>query len=351
MTMRFPRRPHKAEYSLVGNGVKSLISATSVACVRWVFRSVSRPAGESAVAASNLPKCSHPPPISLVPDEATLSGEDELGTIRFLVRSPCFGVPRPLDKHQDLSKIGDTRRLQLLINAIVDYAIYMIDVDGTVRSWNSGAEKLKGYSADEIIGKPFSLFYMPEDRANGLPQTALKIAAEAGRFSSEGWRIRKDGSRFWALVVIDAIRDEEGRADRLCQGDTRYHGTSAGPRRTYWRASDDTVDLVEAVVDYAIFQFDPDGNVATWNPGARRIKGYAPEEIIGRALQLVLYPGGYRNLAFRNGHFPRLPNTADSRRKAGEYEKTAARFWASVVIDASRDEAATLLDLRKSLGT
>ena len=75
-----------------------------------------------------------------------------------------------MDKHQDLSEIGDTRRLQLLINAIVDYAIYMIDVDGTVRSWNSGAEKLKGYSADEIIGKPFSLFYMPEDRANGLPK-------------------------------------------------------------------------------------------------------------------------------------------------------------------------------------
>src|ERR1700722_4946952 len=105
----------------------------------------------------------------------------------------------------DMDGISDTRRLQLLIAAIVDYAIYMIDLDGTVRTWNSGAERVKGYSADEILGKPFSSFYTPEDRAKGLPQTALKTAAETGRFSSEGWRVRKDGSRFWALVIVDAI--------------------------------------------------------------------------------------------------------------------------------------------------
>ena len=111
-----------------------------------------------------------------------------------------MGAFGPLNKPQSkLDGVSDARRLQLLIDAIVDYAIYMIDVDGTVRSWNSGAERLKGYSADEIIGKSFSSFYSSEDRAKGLPQTALRIAAETGRFSSEGWRVRKDGSRFWAL--------------------------------------------------------------------------------------------------------------------------------------------------------
>ena len=109
-----------------------------------------------------------------------------------------------------LDEISDTRRLQLLIDAIIDYAIFMIDVDGIVVSWNSGAARLKGYSANEIIGKSFSAFYTPEDRAIGLPDKALRVARDTGRFSAEGWRVRKDGSRFWALVVLDAVRDEDG---------------------------------------------------------------------------------------------------------------------------------------------
>jgi PAS domain S-box-containing protein len=206
----------------------------------------------------------------------------DLEPIRVSTRLQCFGVPHQLNKPQSkLEGIGDARRLQLLIDAIVDYAIYMIDVDGTVRSWNSGAEQLKGYLADEIIGKSFASFYTADDRTKGLPQTALKTAAETGRFSSEGWRVRKDGSHFWALIVIDAIRDERGQVigfakvtrditerqqahDELLKSERRYRG------------------LIEAVVDYAIFQLDSAGNVTTWNPGAQRIKGYDTEEIIGR---------------------------------------------------------------------
>src|SRR6185437_6103494 len=111
--------------------------------------------------------------------------------------------------NQYLDDLGDARRLQLLIDAVVDHAIYMIDPQGLVLSWNSGAVRLKGYSAAEIIGKPFSNFYTPEDRASGLHERALGIARETGRFAGEGWRVRKDGSRFWASVVIDAIRDEK----------------------------------------------------------------------------------------------------------------------------------------------
>jgi PAS domain S-box-containing protein len=108
------------------------------------------------------------------------------------------------------STFSDASRLQLLIDAVVDYAIYMIDLEGRVLTWNSGAVRLKGYSAEEIIGQSFSRFYTHEDQKAGLPDRALRTAREMGRFHAEGWRVRKDGTRFWASVVIDAIHDENG---------------------------------------------------------------------------------------------------------------------------------------------
>ncbi len=101
-----------------------------------------------------------------------------------------------------------SHQLQVLINAVVDYAIYMIDMEGRILSWNSGAERLKGYTREEALGRNFSTFYTPEDRAAGLPERARQTAAAQGNFSAEGWRVRKDGTRFWASVVIDAIYDD-----------------------------------------------------------------------------------------------------------------------------------------------
>jgi len=245
----------------------------------------------------------------------------------------------------DLDGIGGTRRLQLLIDAIVDYAIYMIDVDGTVRTWNSGAERVKGYSADEIIGKPFSSFYTPEDRANGLPQTALKIAAETGRFGSEGWRVRKDGSRFWASVVIDAIRDERGqligfaKVTRDITERQQAHSELLASEARYRR-------LIEAVVDYAIFQLDPAGNVATWNPGAQRIKGYTPQEIIGRSFSLFYTPEDLQLGVPKRA----LSEAAEQGRFEAEgwrMRKDGSRFWASVVIDRITDEAGNIVGFAK----
>lgn len=107
--------------------------------------------------------------------------------------------------------ISDESRYQLLVNAITDYAVYMLDGDGIVTSWNAGAERFKGYRPDEIIGQHFSRFYTPEDRAAGMPERALATAAREGRSETEGWRIRKDGTRFWTHAIIDPIRDPEGR--------------------------------------------------------------------------------------------------------------------------------------------
>ena len=239
----------------------------------------------------------------------------------------------------------DAHDLQLLVDAVVDYAIYMLDLEGRVLSWNSGAARLKGYSAQEIVGQNFARFYAPEDQKSGLPQRALATARDTGRFAAEGWRVRKDGSRFWASVVIDAIHDEQGTLigfakvtrdvterqeaqDRLLESERRY-------RR-----------LVEAVVDYAIYQIDPKGIVATWNVGAQRIKGYTPDEIIGAHFS-AFYTQEDRDSG--------LPQRAlDTAAREGRYEaegwrirKDGSRFWASVIIDPIIDDSHTLVGFAK----
>ena len=180
-----------------------------------------------------------------------------------------------------IEDIEDTQRLQLLIDGVVDYAIYLIGPDGRVLSWNSGAKRLKGYEADEILGRPFATFFTLEDQAREVPGTALAKAAANGRAETEGWRVRKDGSRFWALGVVDAIHDEQGRligfAKVTCDiTERRLAQQQLEQSEQRFRR------LVNAVVDYALFQLDRDGYVTTWNPGAERIKGYTPEDIIGQ---------------------------------------------------------------------
>src|SRR4051794_10927212 len=109
-----------------------------------------------------------------------------------------------------LDEAVDGDRYRLLVDSITDYAIYMLDTDGRVSSWNPGARRFKGYVAEEIIGEHFSVFYTDEERAQGVPELALRLAREMGRFEREGWRVRKDGTRFWAHVVIDPVRTASG---------------------------------------------------------------------------------------------------------------------------------------------
>jgi PAS domain S-box-containing protein len=101
------------------------------------------------------------------------------------------------------------RRFRAFVEGVTDYAIYMLDTEGVITNWNAGAERIKGYRAEEIIGQHFSVFYSPEDRQKELPRRTLMIATEEGKFEAEGWRIRKDGSRFWANVAIDAVHDDD----------------------------------------------------------------------------------------------------------------------------------------------
>ena len=184
-------------------------------------------------------------------------------------------------KSSGIESFDEARRLQLLIDGVIDYAVYMISPEGLVVSWNSGARRLKGYEPSEIIGRPFATFFTPEDRERRLPQQALETATRTGRFETEGWRVRKDGSRFWALAVLDAVRDERGELIGFAKI-TRDMTEREQARQRLVESEARFRRLVDAVVDYAIFQLDTNGVISTWNSGAQRIKGYSAEEIIGQ---------------------------------------------------------------------
>ena len=219
---------------------------------------------------------------------------------------------------------------QLLVESVRDYAIFALDPKGVILSWNAGAERIKGYSAEEIIGRHFSIFYTAEDLAARKPETELLVAEREGRVEDEGWRIRKDGSRFWASVVITALRDPDGRLVGFAKV-TR----DLTARRKWEEALRESEErfrvLVRSVKDYGIFMLDPEGRVASWNEGARRIEGYEAEEILGKHFS-TFYPPDVA----ASGHPARELEIA---RRDGRYEeegwrirKDGSRFWASVVI-------------------
>ena len=163
--------------------------------------------------------------------------------------------------------ISDEGRHRLLVDAILDYAIYMLDRNGVVSSWNAGAQRIKGYEAFEIVGEDFSRFYTEEDRAAGVPARALQTAVDEGRFEAEGWRVRKDGGRFWAHVIIDPIHAANGEVVGFAKI-TRDLTERMQARERLRRSEEQFRLLVQSVTDYAIFMLDKNGYVSSWNAGA-----------------------------------------------------------------------------------
>jgi PAS domain S-box-containing protein len=244
-----------------------------------------------------------------------------------------------------LNDLDQAARFQLLIDAVKDYAIYLLDADGNVATWNTGAQLFKGYTAEEIIGRHFSLFYTEEDRAAGLPAKALRTAATEGRFESEGWRVRKDGTRFWTHVVIDPVIDEDGAVMGFAKV-TRDVSERRAIDQALFESEQQFRLLVQGVHDYAIYMLDPEGVVTNWNAGAEAIKGYKADEIVGRHFSQFYtredraadMPARALEIALREGRFE---GEAQRVRKGGE------RFWANVVIDPIRDEQGKLLGFAK----
>jgi PAS domain S-box-containing protein len=236
-------------------------------------------------------------------------------------------------------------RAELLLQSITGHAIYMLDPDGIVATWNAGAERMKGYPASEIVGQHFSRFFTAEDRDLGVPEKALASALENGRFETEGWRLRKDGSRFWANVVLDPIRNEAGRHLGFAKI-TRDLSDQRASDEALRRSEERFRLLVQNVTDYAIYMLDPEGLVSSWNAGAQRFKGYTPDEIMGQHFSR------FYEAEDRASGLPQRALATAAREGRFEAEgwrvrKDGSRFWANVVIDPIHDDFGKLIGFTK----
>jgi PAS domain S-box-containing protein len=246
-------------------------------------------------------------------------------------------------RESNLALLESNEWFRLLVESVSDYAIYMLDPEGRVVTWNAGSERLKGYKREEVIGRNFSIFFLPEAAEAGIPAQDLAAAEREGRYETEAWRLRKDGSRFWALITLTAIRGANGE----------LRGFAKVTRdRSEQRAADEALQsrnaqleryriIVENVSDYVFFTLDTEGRIDSWSSGARNVLGYTAEEALGREYSLVFTPAEIlageprreMETAARRGSCP-----ADSWR----VRRDGSQFWASGVLTAVRDEAGKL---------
>ncbi len=225
-------------------------------------------------------------------------------------------------------------RYRVLVDGIRDFAICMLDARGHVATWNTGAEVMTGYSADEAIGRHVSLLYPAESIARGFPFDDPATTTTAGRFEDEGWRVRKDGSRFWANVVISALPDQgTSFGYALVTRDL----TARHQQDERIRHSEEHLRLlVEGVKDYAIFLLTPEGMIASWNAGAEAIKGYKADEIIGQHFSRF-YPPEALNRGWPDHELAVALAEGRFEDEFWRLRKDGSRFWANVVITALFD--------------
>jgi PAS domain S-box-containing protein len=246
---------------------------------------------------------------------------------------PAPAVPQPLTEQLH----------RVLVSSVREYAIFALDRDGYIRTWNTGAERIKGWSEEEIVGRHFSTFYPPEDLDK--PARELEIATREGAVEDEGWRLRKDGTRFWANVVITALRDAEGTLIGFAKV-TRDLTERRAEMNALRRSEERFRLLVQGVRDYGIFMLDPDGRIASWNEGASRIKGYSASEVIGQHFS-IFYPPEDNAAGKPDAELALAASRGSFEDEGWRLRKDGTPFWANVIITAIRDHTGKLVGFAK----
>jgi PAS domain S-box-containing protein len=226
----------------------------------------------------------------------------------------------------------DLSGFRQMIDSITDHEMIRLDPEGRVCSWHIGAERLTGYLADEILGRPLAVFYSPEDVTAGQPERELEAAMRDGQCETEGWRVRKDGTRFWASVVLSPIRDGDG----LISGYVNV-ARDVTERRERELTQRGAQQMLEAIIEYEVIRLDVEGNVRSWNPGAARLTQYAADEVLGRPVSVFYIQTDTESdlvkrelaAAKRDGRFET---------EGWRVRKDGTRFWASVVLSPIRDQ-------------
>jgi PAS domain S-box-containing protein len=234
---------------------------------------------------------------------------------------------------------------RMLVESVADYAIFMLDPAGHVRTWNTGAARIKGYRAEEIIGKHFSVFYPREEIESGKCEMELAVAGRTGRFEDEGWRLRNDGTRFWANVIITAVRSPGGQLmgfSKVTRDLSERRLAEEKLRQSELRLR----LLIESIQDYAIFMLDPSGRVTTWNMGAQNITQYTADEILGKHLA-TFYPPETAQSDYPQKELDTAQAKGRFEEEGWRVRKDGSRFWAHVVIRAMRDEHQRLVGFAK----
>ncbi|RAR54627.1 PAS domain S-box-containing protein [Paraburkholderia unamae] len=232
-----------------------------------------------------------------------------------------------------------------LVARVSEYGIFRLTAAGVIASWNPGAARIKGYSASEIIGRHFSVFYPAEDRDAGVPEAVLQTARDYGYCETEGWRVRKDGSHFWASVLITPLTASDGVLTGFAKivrdiTDKRCAHEAVLESERRFRL------LVQGVTDYSIFMLSPEGVVTNWNLGAARIKGYEAAEVVGTHFRRF-YTAEDAALGLPERGLEIATHEGRFETEGWRVRKDGSRFWANVVIDAIRDEAGQLVGFAK----
>ncbi len=249
--------------------------------------------------------------------------------------------------------------LESVINEVEDYAIILLDISGIVVSWNKGAEKIKGYTAEEIIGKTFRLFYPKEDNDRDLPGTLLNQAKETGKAVHEGWRVAKNGTRFWGSITITAIHNGAGEVTGFLKvtrdltqrkiADDRYNNLLEELRmknEELVKEEQRYHKMVSEVRDYAIILLDPSGKILDWNKGAEKLKGYTSEEIIGRNFRLF-YTQEDRDSSLPQRLLDKAIKEGFVNHEGYRVRKDGSRFWGNVAITALHNETGDIIGFSK----